>query len=148
MNSLTSYFQKPYSTALDIEFIDNIEDILKIPPDQINTTDIIADDMFREISKGKQAAIRFIHRQIEMRDRGFFNYPPPNKMLELFKRSKEFNKDVEDEITKAALLDNSERFEDLKVRGRFLDNRREGGKKRQRTKRRLTKRRRRKSQRR
>ena len=73
-----------YETPLDLEEM-SVEEILRIPPNKISTTKIMAEaELFKAIDPTKQAAVKYIAEQKHVRDKFGIPYLTPEKMIQIF----------------------------------------------------------------
>jgi hypothetical protein len=116
MSVFGNLFGRQYETALDIENI-TVEDILRIPPNKISTTKIMAEeDWCKTIDPTKQAAVKYIAEQKRMRDKRGFPYPTPDEMVRYFNKRQANKEEVDDLLMGARvenLSDNTARRENL-----------------------------------
>lgn len=101
MSIFGHFFRRPYETPLDIENI-NVEDILRIPPNQISTRKIMAEEeLFKAIDPIKQAAVKYIAEQKQMRDEHGVRYPTPDEMVRYFKGRQVNKEEARDMVNEA-----------------------------------------------
>ena len=108
--------RREYETPYDLEKM-SVEDILKIPPNEISTTKIMDEtEAFTLLPKLKQDAIQFIADQKRMRDEHKNPYPTPEKMVQYFNKMQKNKEEVDNLIFEARvenLHDNSDRIKNL-----------------------------------
>lgn len=108
--------RRQYETPYDLEEM-SVEDILKIPPNEISTTKIMDEtEAFTRLPKLKQDAIEFIAEQKRMRDKHKIPYPTPEKMVQYFNKRQKNKEEVDDLLIGARvenLSDNTARIKDL-----------------------------------
>ena len=103
MSVFRNLFGRQYETPLDLEEM-SVEEILRIPPNKISTTKIMAEaELFKAIDPTKQAAVKYIAEQKRMRDNNGFPYPTPDKLVEYFKIRQVNKEEARDMVTEARI---------------------------------------------
>lgn len=107
MDYFKSKFKREFETPEELERLD-VNDILRIPPNKISTTKIIAQDD-AQIKKDKQKAmdpikkkaVKFIARQKQLEREDLAPYPSPDEMVRLFKNIQKTDQEAADIIEAA-----------------------------------------------
>ena len=107
MDYFKSKFKREFETPEELERLD-VNDILRIPPNKISTTKIIAQDdaqIKRDKQKAmdpiKKKAVKFIARQKEFEREHGDPYPSPDEMVRLFKNIQKTDQEAADIIEAA-----------------------------------------------
>lgn len=101
MSVFGNLFGRQYETTLDIENI-TVEDILRIPPNKISTTKIMAEEeAFGLLPPRKQAAVKYIAEQKRMRDERGFSYPTPDNMVNYFNKRQVDKEEARDMVNES-----------------------------------------------
>lgn len=134
--SLGTLFKRQYTTVHDIENL-TVEDILRIPPNTISTTSIMAEEeLFKAIDPIKQAAIKFIAEKKQMRDKYQIRYPTPDEMVGYFKGRQVDKEEARDMVNEARIKDLHNYTQAMLVKAQLqptpIGSTRKGGKKRSR----------------
>jgi hypothetical protein len=95
--------RRQYETPLDLEQM-SVDDILRIPPNEISTTKIMAeDDLFKAINPTKQAAVKYIAEQKSVRDKYGLRYPTPDEMVRNFNKRQADKEEARDMVNEARI---------------------------------------------
>lgn len=93
--------RRQYETPLDLEQM-SVDDILRIPPNEISTTKIMAEDeLFKAINPTKQAAVKYIAEQKSVRDKYGLRYPTPDEMVRNFNKRQADKEEARDMVNES-----------------------------------------------
>ena len=121
-----NFFKRDFETPDQIKNI-SVEDILRIPPNKISTTKIMAHKDFKDMDSMKKEAVKYIGEQKRMRDEFEFPYPSSDKIVDLFKRRQATNKQVDQVMDDAEMKDMEYRLANLDFKDKFQPTPRKGG---------------------
>jgi hypothetical protein len=113
-----NFFKRDFETPDQIKNM-SVDDILRIPPNKISTTKIMAHKDFKDMDSMKKEAVKYIGEQKRMRDEFEFPYPSPDKIVDLFKRRQATKKQVDKVIDDAEMKDMEYRLENLNFKDKF-----------------------------